>query len=169
MRVAGQLAEIRAADLAFTPDEARELLVGHGLSLPASDIETLVQRTEGWAAALALTAMSLRGSEDPGRQITRIAGDERAVADYLATEILDELSTGTREFLVRTAILDRVCGSLADELTGSRSGAEMLEELERRNCFVVGLDDRRHWFRYHRLFLELLRSRISALDARAAP
>jgi LuxR family maltose regulon positive regulatory protein len=162
MRVAGQLAEIRAADLAFTPDEARELLVGHGLSLPAGDVETLVQRTEGWVAALALTAMSLRGSEDPGRQITRIAGDERAVADYLATEILDELSTGTREFLVRTAILDRVCGPLADALTGSRGGAEMLEELERRNCFVVGLDDRRHWFRYHRLFLELLRSRLPA-------
>ncbi len=163
LRVAGQLAEIRAADLAFTPEEARELLVGHGLSLPTSDVETLVQRTEGWAAALALTAMSLRGAEDPGRQIMRIAGDERAVADFLATEVLDELTTGTREFLIRTAILDRVCGPLADALTGALSGAETLEELERRNCFVVGLDDRRNWFRYHRLFLELLRSRLSGL------
>ena len=161
--VAGQLAEIRAADLAFTPDEARELLVGHGLVAPHERRRDARPAHRGLGRRARADRHVPAGLGGPGRQITRIAGDERAVADYLATEILDELSTGTREFLVRTAILDRVCGPLADALTGSRGGAEMLEELERRNCFVVGLDERRHWFRYHRLFLELLRSRLSAL------
>ena len=164
MRVAGQLAEIRAASLAFTPEEARELLIGHGLSLSSADIETLVQRTEGWAGALALTAMALRGAKDPSRQVGQLAGDERAVADYLVTEILDGMTADARDFLIRTSIVDRLCGPLADALTDSVGGVEVLEELERRNCLVVGLDERRVWYRYHRLFLDLLRSRLSVLS-----
>ena len=164
MRVAGQLAEIRAASLAFTHEEARDLLIGHGLSLPAPEIETLVQRTEGWAGALALTAMALRGTKDPGRQVSQLAGDERAVADYLVSEILDGMTPDARDFLIRTSMVDRLCGPLADALTDSLGGVEVLEELERRNCLVVGLDERRIWYRYHRLFLDLLRSRLSTLS-----
>ena len=163
LRVSGQLAEIRAASLAFTVDEARELLLGHGMSLAPSDVETLVQRTEGWAGALALTAMALKGTKDPSRQVNQIAGDERAVADYLATEILDGMTSDAREFLIRTSVVDRLSGSLADALTDGEGGVTVLAELERRNCFVVGLDERRQWYRYHRLFLDLLRSRLSTM------
>jgi LuxR family maltose regulon positive regulatory protein len=164
LRVAGQLAETRAAALAFTAEEARELMIGHGLTLPLSEIETLVQRTEGWAGALALAAIALQGSSEPALQIGRIAGDDRAVADYLASEMLDELPADARDLLIRTAIVDRISGPLADAITGFSNGAEALEELERRNCFVVALDRKRHWYRYHCLLLELLRSRLSGLS-----
>jgi LuxR family maltose regulon positive regulatory protein len=162
LRVSGRLAEIRAADLAFTVDEAAELLAAHGLSLPEASVRTLWARTEGWSAGLRLAALSLQGREDPEAFIAQFAGDDRTVGDYLLAEVLDRQPPPLREFLLRTSIADRICGELADALTGCCTGADTLADLERTNGFVIGLDSRREWFRYHRLFAKLLRARARA-------
>ena len=161
MRISGQLGELRADSLAFTTAEARELLGGHGIAAAAGDVDALVLRTEGWAGALALAALSLRGVTDVSERIGRFAGDDRAVADYLAGEVLDGLSSRAREFLIRTCVVDEISGPLADAITGRSDGSRMLAELEQANCFVLALDAQRRWFRYHRLLLELLRSRLA--------
>ncbi|HET6172774.1 MAG TPA: LuxR C-terminal-related transcriptional regulator [Gaiellales bacterium] len=166
LRLSGQLAEVRAAPLAFTPEEARQLFAGHGLLLSSADVDSLVVRTEGWAGALALAALALRETDDPSRIIRDFAGDDRVVADYLASEVLGALPADLCEFLVRTAVADELCGDLVDALLDQDGGSEILEELERRNCFVIGLGRRRQWYRYHRLFLELLRSRLAARPRR---
>ena len=176
LRLAAQLAELRAAPLAFTREEAQLLLTGHGVMLSNADVDSLVTRTEGWAGALALASLALRESDDPSRVVRDFGGDDRAVADYLSNEVLAALPENLCDFLVCTAIADEVCGELADAMLGEQGGAETLAELERRNCFVIALDSRRRWYRYHRLLLELLRSRLSArprgeceeLHARAA-
>jgi LuxR family maltose regulon positive regulatory protein len=165
LRLAAQLAELRAVPLAFTRDEARLLLTSHGVMLSNADVDSLVTRTEGWAGALALASLALRES-DPTRVMRDFAGDDRAVADYLASEVLDALPEKLCDFLVRTATVDQVCGELADALLKEHGGAETLAELERRNCFVIGLDTRRRWYRYHRLLLELLRSRLASRPRR---
>ncbi len=165
MRLSGQLGELRADSLAFTTDEARELLGGHGIAAAAGDVDALVLRTEGWAGALGLAVLSLRGATDVSERIGRFAGDDRAVADYLASEVLDGLSSRAREFLVRTCVVDEITGPLADAITGRADGARMLAELEQANCFVLALDAQRRWFRYHRLLLELLRSRLALESA----
>ena len=166
LRVAGQLAELRAAPLAFTADEARKLLGSQGLVLSNADIESLVARTEGWAGALALASLALRETDDPSRVVRDFAGDDRAVADYLASEVLAALPDDLCEFLVRTAVADKLCGELVDALLDEYGSGQVLEDLERRNCFVIALDSRRQWYRCHRLFLELLRSRLAARPRR---
>jgi LuxR family maltose regulon positive regulatory protein len=159
LRVRGRLVEIRAADLAFGEAEAAELMVAHGLELPDRLVRALCARTEGWGAGLRLAALSLQGRDDAERFVSRFAGDDRAVGDYLLAEVLDRQSPELRDFLLRTSIVDRVCGDLADALTGEGSGADTLAELERTNGFVLGIDQHRVWFRYHRWFAKLLRTR----------
>ncbi len=176
LRVRGRMVEIRAADLAFDEPEATELMVAHGLELPERLVRALCARTEGWGAGLRLAALSLQGRDDPERFVSRFAGDDRAVGDYLLAEVLDRQPPALRAFLLRTSIVDRVCGDLADALTGDGSGADTLMELERTNGFVLGIDQHRQWFRYHRLFAKLLRTRARSelpgerleLHARAA-
>ncbi|MDA0136820.1 LuxR C-terminal-related transcriptional regulator [Solirubrobacter deserti] len=176
LRVRGRLAEVRATDLAFTENEAGELLAAHGLTLDAELVRALHQRTEGWGAGLRLAALSLQGREDPDRFVAEFAGDDRVIADYLVAEVLDRQPPRLRAFLLRTALVERVCGGLADALTGERNGADTLATLERTNGFVLGVDGHREWFRYHRLFAKLLRTRaerelageLPALHARAA-
>src|SRR3954469_13409925 len=166
LRLAGQLADLRGAPLAFTPAEARQLLAGQGLVLSNADVESLVVRTEGWAGALTLASLALRETDDPSRVIRDFAGDDRAVADYLASEVLDALPDSLCDFLVRTSVADEVCGDLVDTLLGTDGGGDVLADLERRNCFLIALDTRRQWYRYHRLFLELLRSRLATRPRR---
>src|SRR6478735_1723209 len=148
LRVRGRLAEIRAGDLAFTVEETEQLLAAHGL----------------------------QGRDDPDSFIAEFAGDDRVVGDYLLAEVLDRQPPRLRAILLRTSLVDRVCGSLADALTDDGHGAETLADLERTNGFVLGVDGHREWFRYHRLFMKLLRTRaerelegeVAGLHARAA-
>ncbi len=176
LRVRGRLTEIRAADLAFTEPEAAELLAMHGLALSGDLVHALHVRTEGWSAGLRLAALSLQGRDDPAAFVAQFAGDDRVVGDYLLAEVLDRQPPRQRAFLLRTSIVEQVCGSLADALTGDDRGAETLAALERTNGFVLGVDAHEEWFRYHRLFARLLRTRaereiaaeLPALHARAA-
>jgi len=154
LRLEGELAEIREPDLRFTVAEAEELLDAAGVKLP--DPALLVQRTEGWAAGLRLAALSLAGHPDPGRFAEEFSGAERTVAEYLLAEVLDRQPEPVRRLLLRTSILERVSGELADVLTGDNGGEGVLQDLERANAFVVSLDARRSWFRYHHLFADLL-------------
>jgi LuxR family maltose regulon positive regulatory protein len=155
LRTSGQLAELRAATLAFTTAEAAELLAGHGLALSDEELALLHGHTEGWAAGLRLAGLSLDQHPDPGRFIADFASD-RGVADYLVGEVLDRQSPEIRAVLLRTSILRRMTGSLVDTLTGRNDGEEVLAELERTNSFVVSVQPR-GWYRYHQLFAELLR------------
>jgi LuxR family maltose regulon positive regulatory protein len=159
LRVRARLEEVRATDLAFTEQEAGELLTAHGLELGEELVRALHQRTEGWGAGLRLAALSLQGRDEPERFVAEFAGDDRVIADYLVAEVLDRQSPRLRSFLLRTALVDRVCGSLADALTGERNCADTLAGLERTNGFVLGVDAHDEWFRYHRLFAKLLRTR----------
>ena len=157
LRLAGELAEIRAADLRFTEREARELLAASGVALSEAGTALLQQRTEGWAAGLRLAALSLAGHPDPERFVQEFSGTSRTVAEYLLAEMLDRQPGDTRDLLLRTALLDRVNGELADLLTGRPGSERILLELEDANAFVVSLDPGRTWFRYHHLFADLLR------------
>jgi LuxR family transcriptional regulator, maltose regulon positive regulatory protein len=156
LRLEGELTEIRAPDLRFTLAEARALMTTAGVELPEPALETLYERTEGWAAGLRLAALSLAGHSDPERFATEFSGSERTVAEYLLTEVLDRQSEEVRRLLLRTSVLEQVNGELADALTGGSGGARMLQELEEANAFVVALDAARSRFRYHRLFADLL-------------
>ena len=176
LRLAGELAEIRAADLRFTERETRELLDASGIALSEAGLTLLHQRTEGWAAGLRLAALSLAGHPDPERFVAEFSGSERTVAEYLIAEMLERQPADVQDLLLRTSLLDRVNGELADVLTG-RSGSErILLELEDANAFVVSLDPERTWFRYHHLFADLLRlelrrtlpAEVPALHRRAA-
>ncbi len=158
-RVSGQLTEIRSQDLAFTVEETGELLRAHGLELAPDLVARLCARAEGWAAGLRLAALSLQGHAEPERFVEEFAGDDRVVGDYLIAEVLDRQPPRQRAFLLRTSLVDRVCADLADALTDQASGADMLAALERTNGFVLGLDAHREWYRYHRLFAKLLRTR----------
>jgi LuxR family maltose regulon positive regulatory protein len=160
LRVVGQLTEIRAAELAFTPTEAEELLAGLGVDLPDGELRSLWQRTEGWAAGLRLAAMSLHGHPDPGRFVADFAGDDRAVAGYLVEEVLARQPTEVQEFLLRTCVAEQLCGGLADALTGRSDGERMLARLEHDHAFTSGLGPSRTWYRYHPLFAELLRAEL---------
>src|SRR3954469_6767383 len=156
LRLEGGLTELRAADLRFTPAEARALLDGAGVTLSGAALAQLVERTEGWAAGLRLAALSLSGHPEPDRFAAEFSGSERTVAEYLLAEVLDRQPEPVRRLLLRTSVLDRVNGPLADALTGVLGGERILQDLEEANAFVVSLDARRRWFRYHRLFAELL-------------
>ena len=156
LRLEGELAEIRAADLRFSVVEARELLTAAGVVLPEPALAMLHERTEGWAAGLRLAALSLADHEDPERFAAEFSGSERTVAEYLLAEVLERQPDEVRRLLLRTSVLERVSGPLADALTGGSGGERMLQELEEANAFVVSLDAARSWFRYHHLFADLL-------------
>ena len=160
-RVRGELLEIRAADLRFTPDETNAYLnVVTGLDLAAADVAILEERTEGWIAALQLAALSVQGREDVSGFIARFAGDDRYIVDYLIEEVLRHQSAAVRGFLLQSAVLDRLTGPLCDAVTGGDDGSDTLVALERANLFIVALDDRREWYRYHHLFADVLRARM---------
>jgi LuxR family transcriptional regulator, maltose regulon positive regulatory protein len=157
LRLAGELAEIRAADLRFTERETHQFLEASGIALSEAGVARLHQRTEGWAAGLRLAAMSLASSPDPERFVAEFSGSSRTVAEYLLAEMLECQPPGVQQLLLRTALLDRVNGELADLLTGHNGSERILLDLEDANAFVVSLDPARTWFRYHHLFAELLR------------
>ena len=162
LRARGQLTELRGADLRFSPSEAAGFLNQvMDLDLSADEIGALEARTEGWIAGLQLAAISLRGSADVAGFINAFAGSNRFVLDYLLEEVLQRQSESVQAFLLRTSILDRLCGPLCDAvlLDASAPGQETLEHLDRANLFVVPLDAERRWYRYHHLFAELLRQR----------
>ena len=160
LRLEGELTEIRAADLRFTLDEARALLEAAGVVLPDSALALLHERTEGWAAGLRLAALSLAGHPDPERFAAEFSGSERTVAEYLLAEVLDRQSEEVRQLLLRTSVLEQVSGPLADVLRGGAGGERILQELEQAGAFVVSVDARRSWFRYHQLFAELLQREL---------
>jgi len=161
LRARGQLTEIRAADLAFTGDEAAALLRDAvGIRLASEQVSALEARTEGWAAGLQLAALSLKGAPDVQRFVAAFAGSHRFVLDYLADEVLGHLPFELLDFLVRTAVLEQVCGSLCDAVTGGVGGQGYLERCERDGLFVVPLDGERHWYRYHHMFRDVLRARL---------
>jgi LuxR family transcriptional regulator, maltose regulon positive regulatory protein len=160
LRLAGEVAEIRAADLQFSEREAGELLAASGIALSEGGTALLRQRTEGWAAGLRLAALSLAGHPDPERFASEFSGSDRTVAEYLLGEMLDRQPDGVQDLLLRTCLLDRVNGELADLLTGSPGSERMLLHLEESNAFVVSLDAERTWFRYHHLFADLLRLQL---------
>jgi LuxR family transcriptional regulator, maltose regulon positive regulatory protein len=160
LRLEGELAEIRADDLRFSVAEAGELLAGAGVRLAGPALGLLVERTEGWAAGLRLAALSLAGHPDPDRFAAGFSGTERTVAEYLLAEVLDRQDEPVRRLLLRTSVLERVNGELADLLTGGSGGERVLHELVQANAFVVPLDPARSWFRYHHLFAGLLRLQL---------
>jgi LuxR family maltose regulon positive regulatory protein len=160
LRVAGQLQEIREAELAFTRSEAGDLLGRQGVELSADELEVLLRRTEGWAAGLRLAALTLREHPLPGRFVDELAGDDRAIAGYLLEEVLAVQPPELRAFLLRTSVPDRICGGLADALTGGADGAEVLARLEREHVFTMASGPGRDWYRYHPLFAELLRAEL---------
>ena len=176
LRLAGELAEIRAADLRFSERETRELLDASGIVLSEAGAALLHQRTEGWAAGLRLAVISLAGHPDPERFVTEFSGSERTVAEYLIAEMLDRQPPDVQDLLLRTSLLDRVNGELADLLTGRPGSERILLDLEDANAFVESLDPERTWFRYHHLFADLLRlelrrtlpAEVPALHRRAA-
>lgn len=174
LRARGRLVELGASELRFMPDEAAEMLnATMGLALTPPQVSALERRTEGWAAGLQLAALALRGRPDAAALIDGFAGDQRFIFDYLSAEVLDGLPAYLREFLLATAVLDRMCAELCDALLDDGTGADgrmegarrlpaaaLLDELERRNLFLVPLDERRTWYRYHQLFADVLRERL---------
>ena len=160
LRLDGELAEIRAADLRFTERETRRLLDASGIALSAAGATLLHQRTEGWAAGLRLAALSLAGHPDPERFVAEFSGSDRGVAEYLLAEMLERQPGHVQDLLLRTCLLDRVNGELADLLTGRPGSERILLELEDANAFVLSLDPGRTWFRYHQLFADLLRLQL---------
>jgi LuxR family transcriptional regulator, maltose regulon positive regulatory protein len=170
LRLEGELTEIRAADLRFSLAEARVLFAAAGVDLPADALARLHGRTEGWAAGLRLAALSLAGHPDPQRFAAEFSGTERTVAEYLVAEVLERQSEEVRRLLLRTSVLDRVSGPLADTLTGRPGGERILQDLEQAGAFVVSLDAHRSWFRYHRLFADMLQLELRRTepDERAA-
>jgi len=169
LRLAGALAEIRAADFRFTERETREFLEASGIELSGAGVAQLHQRTEGWAAGLRLAAISLASSPDPERFVEEFSGSSRTVAEYLIAEMLDSQPAEIQQLLLRTSLLDRVNGELADLLT-SHSGSEgVLLGLEDANAFVVSLDPARTWFRYHHLFADLLRLELRRREPEELP
>ncbi|SDS77835.1 LuxR C-terminal-related transcriptional regulator [Microterricola viridarii] len=169
LRARGELTELRAGELRFTPAEAAEFLnTAMGLSLSQEDVAALETRTEGWIAGLQLAALSMRDRADASAFIAGFAGSNRFVIDYLIEEVLERAPEETRDFLRDTAILDRLSGPLCDAVTGATGGGAMLAALERANLFVVPLDEAREWCRYHHLFADVLRSRLLGPGAERA-
>src|SRR5690348_10584889 len=160
LRLEGELTELRAADLRFSLAEARELLAAAGVELSGPALALLFERAEGWAAGLRLAALSLAGHDDPERFAAEFSGSERTVAEYLLAEVLERQGEEVRRLLLRTSILERVSGELADALTGGSGGERILQDLEAANAFVVALDAAGSWFRYHRLFAGLLQREL---------
>jgi len=165
LRAAGEMAEIRARELRFTPDEAAQLIAAvAGIRLGAPDLGQLMERTEGWPAGVYLAAVSLRGHPSPHGFIREFTGNNRFIVDFLAEEVLSRQPAEIQQFLARTSLLARFCAPLCDAVTGSTGGAAIIEVLERENLFLVPLDDNRQWYRYHHLFAQLLRSRLARTE-----
>lgn len=166
MRARGELRELRTNDLRFTPDEASAFLERvMTLDLTAADVAALEQRTEGWIAGLKLAALSMQGQDDVSGFIRSFSGDNRYVADYLIEEVLLSQPERTRRFLLATSILERLNASLCDAVTGESGSQALLDSLEKHNLFVVALDDRRAWYRYHHLFADVLKAHALREDA----
>lgn len=162
LRARGELVEVRAAELRFTPEEVAAYLNGAmDLQLTASDVVALEERTEGWIAALQLAALSMQGRDNVAGFIAGFTGDDRYIVDYLVEEVLQRQPDAVRDFLLQTSLLSRLSGPLCDAVTVKRGGKAMLEALDRGNLFVVPLDDRREWYRYHHLFADVLRARVA--------
>src|SRR3954453_3637140 len=170
LRGRGELVEVRAAALRFTPDEAAGYLNGvMGLALTPRDVEALEGRTEGWIAALQLAALSMQGRDDVAGFIAGFAGNDRYIVDYLAEEVLQRQPERVRSFLLQTSVLGRLSGPLCDAVTGRDGGRAMLEALDRGNLFLVPLDDRRRWYRYHHLFADVLQAHLLDEQPDVAP
>jgi LuxR family transcriptional regulator, maltose regulon positive regulatory protein len=163
LRAGGQLAELRAAELRFTADEAAALLrEAIGADLPGTAVATLTARTEGWAAGLQLAGLSLRGQADTAGFVAAFSGSHRYILDYLTGEVLERQNPQVREFLLETSVLERLTGELCDAVTGRAGSQAMLADIERAGLFLVPLDEVRGWWRYHHLFADLLRARLQA-------
>ncbi len=170
LRARGDLVELRERDLRFTPDEAATFLGQvSGLSLSADEIGALTERTEGWIAGLQLAALSLRGREDAPRFLADFLSNHRYIVDFLVEEVLQQTPAEVQEFLLQTAILDRLSASLCNAVTGRSDSQAMLEWLEQHNLFTVTLDGERHWYRYHHLFGDVLRLRLANLHGEMLP
>ena len=170
LRAAGEMLEVRARELRFAPAEAASLVHAvAGVELSEPDLNDLVERTEGWPAGVYLAALSLRGHPAPSAFIRQFSGDNRFIVDFLAEEVLSRQPAQTRQFLARTAILNRFCAPLCDAVAGSANAAEIIEILERENLFVVPLDDTRQWYRYHHLFAQVLRSELARTEPDIMP
>jgi LuxR family maltose regulon positive regulatory protein len=170
MRARGQLVEVRAADLRFTAEESATYLNGTmGLGLSQGDVSALDGRTEGWIAALQLAALSLQGRDDVSAFIAGFAGDDRYIVDYLAEEVLAHQPAEVRDFLLKTSVLERLTGPLCDVVTGREGGKATLVALDRANLFLVPLDDRRQWYRYHHLFADVLQAHLLDEEPEAVP
>ena len=162
LRASAELLEVRVDDLRLSTEETTALLNGSlRLGLTQGQVRMLRERTEGWAAGLQLVGLSLRGRENRERYIASFAGDDRQIVDYLVSEVLDRQTPGVREFLLRTSIAVRLTGSLCDALLDRTDSARRLVELERANLFLISLDERRQWYRYHHLFGDLLVHELS--------
>jgi LuxR family maltose regulon positive regulatory protein len=156
LRLAGELTELRGPDLRFTPDEARQLLEAAGVTLSDEAVVSLHERTEGWAAGLRLAAISLAEHPDPDRFVSEFSGSERTVAGYLLAEVLERQPPDVHDLLLRTSVVERVNGPLADALTGGSGSEAILQSLEDANAFVTSVDVGRSWFRCHHLLADLL-------------
>lgn len=162
LRAQGRMTEIRVADLRFSRDEARQFLQDMmGIDLPEDQIDVLEERTEGWIAGLQMAALSMKGAEDVSGFVAAFAGDDRHILDFLGDEVLEHQPERVQNFLVRTSVLDRLTGDLCDAVTGDSGGSAMLTNLERANLFVVPLDDKREWYRYHHLFADMLKAKLA--------
>ena len=169
LRLADEVAEIRAGDLRFTERETRELLAGSEISLSDAGVAALYRRTEGWAAGLRLAVISLSDHPDPERFVAEFSGGDRAVGEYLLAEMLERQPSEVQSMLLRTSLVDRINGELADVLAGRSGSEQMLLELEEANAFVVSLDAQRTWFRYHQLLADFLRLELRRTLADEVP
>jgi LuxR family transcriptional regulator, maltose regulon positive regulatory protein len=167
LRSRGALSEIRVQELSFTLDETLELMVREGIELSGDSVELLVARTEGWPAGLYLAALWLRDVEDPDEGVRAFVGSAQHVADYLTDEVLNALAPDARDFLQRTSVLGRFTPELCDAVLGRQDSTAVLTELARSNMFLIELDTREHWYRYHHLFGELLQLGLGREDAAA--
>ncbi|HEY1295496.1 MAG TPA: LuxR C-terminal-related transcriptional regulator [Chloroflexota bacterium] len=162
-RARGELLDLRAADLRFTSDEAAAYFSEvMALDLAAGDLAILEERTEGWIAALQLAALSMRGRDNLAEFINGFAGDDRYIVDYLVEEVLQRQTQHVRDFLLQTSVLNSLTGPLCDAVTEGDGGKVMLDELDRANLFLIALDDRRQWYRYHHLFADVLRAHLAS-------
>jgi LuxR family maltose regulon positive regulatory protein len=169
LRARGELTEIRVGDMRLTSEEATAFLTRvMAIDLAPGDLRMLEERTEGWIAGLKLAALSLKGRADAHAFVESFSGDNRHIADYLVHEALQSETDRVRQFLLATSILNRLSGRLCDAVTGQSGAQALLEDLERRNLFIVALDDRREWFRYHHLFADVLQRQSKAIDPDAS-
>ena len=169
LRASGGLFELRAADLAFTEDETAALFAAFGLDLAPDSIGTLQRRTEGWPAGLYLAFLAIRNVIDPTAALVEFGGSSHHVVDYLTEVVLESETDEHRSFLLHTSILERMCVSLCDRVTGTEDSARVLGEIERANLFLVPLDRRGEWFRYHHMFAKLLRDELGRREGDTEP